>query len=211
MPPERQAILTALETYWSTLRGARRLPVRTEVDPGRIDAALPHAMILERVAPGIARLRVAGASIVAHAGMEARGLPVSALFGGASRDGLAGLLEQVFATPALLDLPVSIGRRLWRGKLHGRLLVLPLLGRGGEVDRALAALVMQADLPGGGRLLEIERDGALRLTPISEPILGGATVPAQCRLKVAAQGGAPLTSADRTTGRPALRLVVSNR
>lgn len=208
LPPERQAVLTALESYWRELRGARRLPVRTEVDPARIDAALPHAMILERVGAGIARLRVAGGTIVAHAGMEARGLPLSALFGCGSREQLAETLEQVFAGPALLDLPVSVTRGLWRGKMHGRLLVLPLLGRGGSVDRALAALVMQGDLPGGGRSIDIERDGAMRLLPIPAPLAVCEVAPR--RLMVAAQGGAPRPMADGAPPRPALRLVVSN-
>lgn len=209
LPPDRQAILSSLESYWTELRGARRLPVRTEVDPGRIDGALPHAMILERVAPGIARLRVAGAAIVAHAGMEARGLPLSALFGAASRDRLAEVLEQVFAGPSLLDLPVSVARGLWRSTLHGRLLVLPLLGRDGTVDRALAALVLQGDAPGGGRLIEIEPAGAMRLLPIPAPR------PEQSpRLgMLAVMGGRPVPQADGSAARPrpALRLVVNNR
>ena len=42
--------LQELESYWRELRGARRLPVRTEVEPARIDAILPQSFILEHVA-----------------------------------------------------------------------------------------------------------------------------------------------------------------
>jgi len=206
--PTGLALLAALETYWRELRGARRLPVRTEVDPGRIDAALPHAMILERIAPGHARLRVAGAAISAHAGTEAHGLPLSMLFAPASRDRLADLLEPVFAEPALIELPLALPRSLWRVRVSGRLLILPLLGRQGMVDRALAVLITDPTTPQPGRLFDIATDGAIRYEPLTLPEPVPEPVPAPLRL--AAQAGGHALAAQDQRPRTHLRLVVSN-
>ena len=48
-PVQGQSLLQSLESYWRELRGAQRLPVRSAVDPTRIDAVLPHAFIAERI------------------------------------------------------------------------------------------------------------------------------------------------------------------
>jgi len=202
LPQPGLPLLAALESYWRELRGARCLPVRTEVDPGRIDAALPHAMILERIAPGMARLRVAGEAICQLSGTEARGLPLSSLFALSSRDTLAALLEPVFAAPALVELPLVQPRSLWRARVTGRLLILPLLGRQGLVDRALALLVTDtAAHP--GRAFDIAGDGVFRHEPLSHTDRLAAP-PGM----VAQVGGGPMAAAPRA--RPQLRLVVSN-
>lgn len=203
--PHGTGMLAELESYWRELRGARRLPVRTEVDPARIDGALPHAMILERVATGVARMRVAGEVVSTMAGVEARGLPLFMLFGTDSREALAHLLEPVFADPALVEIPLVIARSLWRPRVAGRLLILPLLGRAGLVDRALAVIVTDAASVPARRLFEIDPEGLARHQPLEmfEPIR-------LAHRMAATAGGRPTERQMHPASRAHLRLVVSN-
>ena len=97
-------LLEELEQYWRDLRGARRLPVRTEVNPAQIDAILPYSFILERVSPGNGRLRVAGQSLTTLLGMDARGMPLSVFFSAEARPLLADHRSDV-------ALEVSLHRR----------------------------------------------------------------------------------------------------
>jgi hypothetical protein len=179
--------LAVIEAYWRDLRGARRLPARTEVDPSRIDAALPHSFILERLAPGVARMRVAGQMVSAYLGTEARGLPLCALFDGDSKERVMGWLEQVFACPAIVELPLSSSWGFGRPRLSGRMLLLPLHDGTGAVTRAMGAISVE---------------GAPGRTPRSFALAEWAPV------RIENVTGLPAMTG--TAQRPALRLVVSN-
>jgi len=201
-PMTGQPILAELERYWRDLRGARRLPVRSEVDPARIDAVLPYAFVIERVAQGIARLRVTGQKLNASLGMDARGMPLSSFFTPAARPLLAAHLETVFDGPALVDLPLTSARGLGRPLLTGRLMILPLLGSDGTVSRALGALLTDGMIGRAPRRFDIA-PGEVRCEIISE--MG------RPRLALAAgQGGAGTQRKGPDAARPDLRLVVSN-
>ncbi|MEM1421046.1 MAG: PAS domain-containing protein, partial [Pseudomonadota bacterium] len=52
--------LSLVEAYWEGLRAGRLVPRRADVDPRGIDQALEYSFILERIAPGMARFRLAG-------------------------------------------------------------------------------------------------------------------------------------------------------
>lgn len=164
-----QSMLDDLEQYWRAIRGARWLPVRTDVNPAQIDAILPNSFIMERVAPGVGRLRVAGQSLNAVLGMEARGMPLSVFFTMKSRPVLATCLERVFDGPALVDMPISLPRTLTRSGTTGRLLILPLLGTDGVVSRALGALVMDGPLRQKGPQFAIPDPDAIRIEVQPEP------------------------------------------
>jgi hypothetical protein len=190
--PAGRSVLREVETYWRNLRGARALPLRSEVDPAGLDAALPHAFLLERLAPGVGRLRVAGKALSGYLGAEARGLPLSQLFSGESREALARHLDEVFDGPALLDLPVSCAPRAFRPRLKGRMILLPLGGPDGLVTRALGALMLDG-APGRGQ----------QRFDLGEPL----RVEALESRPGPARRAAGLGEAER----PWLRLVVSNR
>jgi hypothetical protein len=188
--------LRELESYWRELRGARRLPVRTEVEPARIDAILPQSFILEHVAPGIARIRVAGQALAAVAGHDLRGMPLTALFDVASRPGVEQWLRKVFGGPAVVDLPLRQSGGFMRPTRMGRMLMLPLLGAEGAVTRAIGAIV--TDGPFATRPIEIHPFETLRCEEIGE------VQPAPLRAVASGPG---------MVARPArreLRLVVSN-
>lgn len=199
-------MLADLERYWRALRGARRLPVRTEVDPARIDGALPHAFILERVAPGVARMRVAGQALADHLGMDPRGMPLSALFRHEARAALSDHVARLFDGPALIDLPLCMPRLLGRPRLAGRMLLLPLTDAEGAVTRALGAVAIEWRAGRGQRRFDIDPDCAPRIEP-----LGATCDQPQRRLRVAAGMGRGMPRGREC--RPAqaqLRLVVSN-
>ena len=53
------------------------MPRRAEIDPRGIENALEYAFILERIAPGMARIRLAGIHLSDLMGMEVRGMPLT--------------------------------------------------------------------------------------------------------------------------------------
>lgn len=83
--------LRLVEHYWHELATARgEVPLRSEIDPRSIENALEYAFLAERIAPGLAKLRVAGAHLNDLMGMETAGMPLSTLFTPAARETLAG-------------------------------------------------------------------------------------------------------------------------
>jgi hypothetical protein len=188
--PAHPALLADLERYWQSLRPGPGLPARTAVDPVGLAAALPHTFIAERIAPGIARVRVAGQRINDYMGMDLRGMPICSLFGGPARDVFQGWLEQVFALPAVVDLPLQSGWALGRPRLTGRMILLPLLDAEGRVTRALGALRTDGTLGRLPRAFTIPDDTTVRLVNVAD--LPPGPLP---RLR---------------SERPFLRLVVSN-
>lgn len=200
------SLLRAFETYWHDLRRATQLPLRSEIEPARIDAALPHAFIVEEVAPGLARLRVAGQRLHTLLGMEARGMPLSTFFTNEARATVRHYLNEVFARPAILDLPVLSPRSLGRSRLEGRLLVLPLAHERDGPRRAMGALMVDGAVGSGPRRFEVPDDGTIRLEDLNGPArrrLGLVTGSD----RVAAQ---PVVGQGPDAKAPGLHLVVSN-
>ena len=192
---ERSA-LQELEAYWRELGGARRIPVRTEVEPARIDAILPQAFILEQVAPGIARMRVVGQSLSVLSGHDLRGAPLSALFDVESRPALQGWLLRVFRGPALVEIPLRQSGGFLRVAKTGRMIILPLMGAEGAVTRAIGAVTMESGW--GDRKLGIDPREGVRCEEIEH---------AGCRPLRVIGGGVQQSQ----PARGGLRLVVSNR
>ena len=128
-------------------------------------------------------------------------MPLSVLFAADSRDILADHLQASFDRPAIVELPLYAPRSLTRGRLSGRLLMLPLAGADGQVTRILGAALIDGRIGFGARALQIPPAGAIRLDDIAPPL---GTAP----LRAVAGSSHPATSPAQA--RPALRLVVSN-
>ena len=96
----RFPVLQNVESYWESLRKGRPVPDRSEIDPRRIQTALSTSFILERLAPGVARFRLAGSHLNDLMGMEVRGMPLTSFFLPEARRRASASLEQVFDTPA---------------------------------------------------------------------------------------------------------------
>jgi hypothetical protein len=191
--------LAELEDHWRELRSrASNLPHRADLDPSRIAGALPHAFVLERAAPGVARLRIVGRSLSTLLGTEARGLPLSVFFTPASRESLRRWLERCFDAPAVVELAAEARQGMFRTPLSGRLLLLPMLDRDGQVTRALGGFVVE----GTKRATIVKFD--LTEAPTRFQILPGAT---PATFGVPTSGTMPGLAEPR---RPYLRLVVDN-
>ena len=187
----RPQAITALERYWRQIRGARILPVRSEVDPSQNDTALPHAFIAERLAPGVTRMRACGRRLNDMIHVDGRGMPLSTFFTLGARSELVAEVELAFNGPALVE--IHLAAELDADREIGRLLLLPLEGANGAVDRLMGAIVMHTP----ARRLAIRRDGYIR-----REILATVARPALSLDDMKEKGPQRL--------RPALRLVVSN-
>ena len=206
-PIQGRTVLDELERYWRELRGARRIPIRSEVDPARIDSALPYAFILDRVAPGVGRLRVAGQKLSAFIDMDARGMPLTSFFTADAREQVMAQTEAVFARPALVELPLISVRSLGRPRLTGKMLLMPLLGPDGTVSRALGAILMDGMIGRTPRRFDIADGEAIRCEVLPEPQKYAMPVAVNAGARV----GQQFASKRPDNMRPALRLVVSNR
>jgi len=198
-PGQDLPALAQLEQYWRGLRGTGGLPGRQEIETRAIDAALPHAFILDRVAPRVGRLRVGGAALNACLGMEVRGMPLTAFFAPACRDVVADLMQEAFDGPAIIGFSVQARLGLLRGTVTGRVILLPLAGPDGQINRALGAIVVPGAEHAGALRFDLpapDRDGGgIRRERL------GPTRPALRLLQGDGRARGP------GTARPALRLV----
>ena len=153
--PGRFGVIEEVRRYWDALRGERLLPLRSEVDPRGIEGALDSAFVVERIAPGIARFRLAGSHLVDLMGSEVRGMPLSVLFAGESRPELAEAVEGVFSGPETLRLTLSGERGLARPTMSAQMILLPLRSDLGDITRALGCLVSEGPIGRAPRRLVI--------------------------------------------------------
>ncbi|MHA6261897.1 PAS domain-containing protein [Arenibacterium sp. CAU 1754] len=141
LSPIRQA-----EAYWTALRDGAGIPRRTQIDPRGLENLLEYAFILERIAPGIARFRLAGQHLTNSAGMEVRGMPITAFFTPAARGQMSAILEHLFDAPAVAKLSLTSEARYRAPPYEAHMILLPLKCDLGAISRALGVLV--SDAPG---------------------------------------------------------------
>ncbi|MBC7478777.1 MAG: PAS domain-containing protein [Pseudorhodobacter sp.] len=142
----RFGMLAEVRAYWEGLRRSGELPVRDDIDPRGIAGALENTFLLERVAPGVARFRLAGMQLHDLMGMDVRGMPVTALIDPAGRARMTDQLETVFAGPGTLEVWLEAERGIGRPALEARMLLLPLTSLRGTVDLALGCLAIHGAL-----------------------------------------------------------------
>jgi len=138
--------ISQVEAYWEGLRGTRLMPKRSEIDPRGIESALEYTFVLERIAPGMARIRIAGSHLGDLMGMEVRGMPLTSLITPPCRRQIADAIEDVCQRPAMCELRMSAENNLAKPHMEGRLLLLPLKSDLGDVSRILGCLVAQGKI-----------------------------------------------------------------
>ena len=106
-PEQSGRVVADLRDYWQGLRKGRAIPARSDVEPRGIRRALDYAFILERIAPGAARFRLAGRHLIDLMGMEVRGMPVCSFLNPTSRGRLSDVLETVFKAPQIAELRLT--------------------------------------------------------------------------------------------------------
>jgi len=161
--PRRSAALGEIEAYWQALRQDGHVPARADVDPRGLQRALSHAFILERMAPGMARVRVSGQSVNQLLGMDMRGMPISSLFTAGARDSFRVVLEQVFCGPSMATLRLTSRQGYLRAPLEAEMMLLPLRGSREDVTRILGGLVVNGDIGGEARRFDIKNSFARQL------------------------------------------------
>lgn len=140
------AALREVRAYWEALRDDQDIPRREQINPRGMAGALHQVFMLERVASGVARFRLAGMSINDVMGMDVRGMPFSAMFDPTARARLVELLEKATATSTVLEMDLEADRGIGRPALRARLLMLPIKGAAGETDLVLGCLACDGQI-----------------------------------------------------------------
>lgn len=209
--------LSEMRGYWESLRSGRLVPLRSEIDPREISGALEYGFILERLQPGAVRFRLAGMHLCDLMGMEVRGMPLRSFISPTSRARFSATLERVFTQPEIQEYTL-ISDDTNGAQLKARLLVLPLKSDGGKVDRAIGCLTTEGVVglaPRRFRVLET------RVTSLINGTHTSSIAPSEELDRLAPRVAgfaeqqetfkpAPLPDAERTTGKPHLRLVVTD-
>ncbi|QYX55385.1 PAS domain-containing protein [Roseovarius sp. SCSIO 43702] len=198
------AALAKLVAYWRQLRRDGDVPRRSEIDPRRIGALISNAFIVERVAPGMARLRLAGSHLSDALGMEVRGMPLSALFQPAHRDDLADGLVHLFDEPAMLRFDLR-AHPAYGSALDATMVMLPLRSDLGDISRALGCVVTRGTLGRAPHRFEIASRTVTPLRVTAPPAPCPAPGPAHGFAEPPARFPARPRKAPRE--RPYLRLV----
>lgn len=141
-------ILNRVEAYWDGLRQGRPVPSRAEVDPRGLAGVLENCFVAERIAPGMARFRIAGRKMCDVVGQEARGIPLSLLFATTSRMQLEEALEEMFNAPTTCRMAITRAKGFKRSEVSGQMLLLPLRCDLGHVARVLGCVSMAAEVDG---------------------------------------------------------------
>lgn len=206
----READLRKFVDYWSAMRRGGDVPLRTEIDPRGIESLLGNAFIVEKVAPGIARLRIAGTHLSDVMGMEVRGMPLSALIAPEDRAQLADAMVELFERPATLRLDLTAPAGIRRPALAATLIVLPLRSDLGDISRALGCFVTEGPIGATPRRFGIVE---CQVTPVD---LTDATAPGFSEEQAPLEPPAPKARHERPaplshpSERPYLRLVHSD-
>ncbi len=188
--------------YWQRMRRGMDVPRRSDIDPRGIEPLLANAFVAERIAPGLARMRIAGSHLTDLMGMEVRGMPISAFITPAHRDALSHHLVRLFDQPAMIRLSLESPGRPGAPGLRGDMLILPLRSDLGDISRALGCLVTEGNVGRGPRRFDITY---AQITPLegAAPMIAPAgtpaprSVPSRSKAEAAADTVAPQRKGER--------------
>ncbi len=161
--------IRTIEDYWSAVKGNRLVPTRSDIDPKGLQGVLTHAFIVERIATGLARFRIAGSHLSELMGIEVRGIPLSSIFAPEARLPLSESVEAVFDDPSAVRLRLGAEAGFGRPEMTGEMVLLPLRSDLGEISRALGGLVMVGAVGRAPRRLLITGQTRRGLTGLAGP------------------------------------------
>ena len=167
--PQPARVLAEMRAYWDSLRQGRAVPSRADITPLGLRATLDFSFVLERIAPGAARFRLAGRHLIDLLGMETRGMPLCAVMNPGYRGRLSDVLETVFRAPQIVEADLVAPGGYGRPQLTGKMLLLPLRSDLGDVTRALGCLVSVGEVGAAPRRFDLIADRA-------DPVIEGAQV-----------------------------------
>lgn len=210
-PIKKSRALRELDAYWEALRPSDGIPDRSSVRPDGLLNVLDVTFILERVAPGVSRFRLAGHKIGDFLGIPAECVPLTALFSATSQHDVAASVEKVFTQPAILkaDL-ISLGS-VGRPKICAEMALYPLKDGSNGITRALGAISFQ------GRIGRTPRQFQEVQIGLTRPVLDYAAEqhPQQLEHRAAYETAAsPFAHQKRRpekTSRPELRVIQGDK
>ncbi len=171
--------IAQVDAYWEALRDGRLMPARSEVDPRGFGSALEHAFMLERVAPGIGRIRISGTHMRDLLGMEVRGMPLTAFFAPDAREKISTALEAVVTTPQVADLTLFSPPGIGKPALVARLFLAPLSNDGRRSARILGCLESQGEIGRNPRRFVVEQVQMRRIVATAGATAAPNETPAQ--------------------------------
>ena len=155
--PNAIPCLNLLRGYYEGLRLGGALPHREQIDPSALGGVLENTFLIERIAPGMGRFRLAGMAVQDVLGMEARNMPLSILFEPVARAQVARVLEQVFTGPTMLDVTLEAERAIGRPHLAGRMILLPLRDAKGAFHQIIGGFALSGTIGRAPRRFGITR------------------------------------------------------
>jgi len=161
---DSNGVLAQVEGYWDALRNGRDMPKRSEVDPRGIAQALANAFICERIAPGIAKLRVAGSAMSDVLGMEVRGMPLGTFFTAKGRIAVEQAIESTLNSPLICMMDLTAETALGRPDLSARILLLPLQDDQGVPNRILGVMTTEGQLGRTPRRFDVAHTTSREIT-----------------------------------------------
>lgn len=132
--------IAQVEAYWQALRCDNLLPRRADLDPRGISDALEFTFMLDHVAPGVGRIRIAGMHLNDVMGMDTRGMPITALLEAAGRPALTEALKTICARDKTASLDLKGKAGFGRPELNGRMWLAPLRVENGQRQIILGCL-----------------------------------------------------------------------
>ncbi len=196
--------INEVEAYWEALRTPTTIPARRDIDPRGMVRILSYAFVLERIAPRVGRLRVAGRHLDALAGQEVRGMPFCTFFTPQARLEMAEMFMGVFDKPQVVNMNIEAERGLGKPALDGAISLLPVRDEAGAVTRALGVLQTEGRIGRHARRFDITSYSEKPVAPYhAAPQHGEPSAMEALRAEIAKEKEPHET-------RPALRLVVSD-
>ncbi|MBS0122557.1 PAS domain-containing protein [Thetidibacter halocola] len=213
----RLAPLRTVEAYWHGLCDGTQVPLRSDVDPRGMENALEFAFLIERIAPSLAKIRVAGSHLSDLLGMQVAGMPLSSFIAPEDRDRFGAAVARLFADPAVVRITLEAEGGFGKPAMTGHIILMPLRSDFGEVSRGLGAMVTDGRIgrtPRRFRVTAIDVESAPSAGVVAPATTGDAPAPRAPRpapavtLPPAAPARSTAAAPQRQRGH--LRLVVSN-
>ncbi len=146
-----------LRGYWQGLREGSALPRRDQFDPRMLAPLLRSVFLIDWTAQGAARFRIAGQIFTALYGMELHGAPLALLFEPSERVGIGAMVQRVCDAPEAVDMVLRSDATAGRPALTGRMMILPLVERGGAGKLAIGSLEVAGMVGQAPRRFRVER------------------------------------------------------
>jgi hypothetical protein len=181
---QRLKPLRHVEAYWHGLCAADAIPLRSQIDPRGMEDALENAFLMERIAPTMAKIRVAGSHLNDMMGMQIAGMPLSSLIAPSDRERFGEAVGRLFADPAIVRISLKAEGGFGKPNLEANMILLPLRSDFGDQSRGLGALVSHGRIgrtPRRFTIGDIEVVPVLNTAPVisREPIDVDARTPAR--------------------------------